>query len=177
MKKIKNAFTDEYTFLKKEVLSSNFPWYWNEATIDGDVTSGMENTPHFGHVVVKRPRDFGDDTKCLFPKVLSQYSEMCNLVLNQIFDFNNIEVNCVYRISFNLTLPLSDKPIPKHYDHNFPHKNLLIYFNDSDGDTVCLNPSKKTHSPKEDDIIIFEGLHYHYLPTKGRRTVLVATFI
>jgi len=177
MIQLNNPLTEEYNILKKEILSPNFPWYWNEATIDGNVSDGMENTPHFGHVVVKRPNDYGDESRCLFPKVTSQYSEICNLVLNQIFDFNEIKVNCVYRISFNLTLALSDKPIPKHYDHNFPHKNLLIYFSNSGGKTVCLESEKKSHDPKEDEIIVFEGLHYHYLPKTDRRVVLVATYI
>ena len=57
---------------------------------------------------------------------------------------------------------------------DFPHKNMLIYLNDSDGDTVCGNDR---YSPKEDAIIEFEGEHYHYLPSKDKRVVLVVTYI
>ena len=40
------------------------------------------------------------------------------------------------RINFNLTFPFGDKPSIPHVDHNFPHKNMLIYFTDTGGDTI-----------------------------------------
>ena len=178
MQSLRNPFTKEYFQLKEEVLSCDFPWYWNETSTGENFSTEMENSPHFGHSVVRRPNNYGDDYKYLFPIVTSNYSDECNQVLSQIFEFNQIRVNCVYRISFNLTLPFSDKPIPAHQDHNFPHANLLIYLNNADGETVCLNDTgKQVHYPSEDGIIIFEGTHYHFLPKKKRRVVLVATFI
>ena len=35
----------------------------------------------------------------------------------------------------------------------------------------------KKYLGKEDDIIIFQGKHYSAPPSKGRRIVLVATFL
>ena len=178
MRLLKNPLTDEYLILKKEVLSADFPWYWNETTTENNVSDKTDNSPHFGHVVLKRPRNNGDEIKYLFPTVTSPYSELCNKVLSQIFEVNNIFVCCVYRISFNSTFPFSNKPIPLHQDHDFPHINLLIYLNNAGGETVCLNgQNEEVHYPSEDDIIVFEGPHYHFLPKKGRRVVLVATFM
>ena len=178
MQTLKNPLTKEYLQLKQEVLSHSFPWYWNETSTEENFLSEMENSPHLGHSILKRPNNYGDEYPSLFPVVTSSYSDICNQVLSQIFEFNQIKINCIYRISFNLTLPFSDKPIPAHQDHDFPHANFLIYLNDAGGETVCLSPEgKRVHCQLEDDIIIFEGIHYHFLPKKTRRVVLVATFI
>ena len=62
----------------------------------------------------------------------------------------------------------------EHVDHDFPHKNLLIYLTDAGGKTIVGNES---HDPKEDDIIMFPGL-MHCIETSHTkdRVVLVVTF-
>lgn len=170
-----NPKTDEYLYLKKEILSSDFPWYYVDTTVPDENNSEFAASPYFSHAVLKSPGNPSNPN--LFPIVSSGYSDICNKVLYQIFEYNKVNINSIIRINFNLTLPLSKKPTQPHYDHNFPHKNLLIYFNKCDGDTVVCGNESQTYSPIEDNVIIFEGLHHHYLPSYSRRIVLISTFI
>ena len=58
------------------------------------------------------------------------------------------------------------------------HKQILIYLNDSDGDTVFLNINKKPKkiNPKAFKIIVVDDKqHYQFFPTKGIRKVLIYT--
>ena len=57
---------------------------------------------------------------------------------------------------------------------DFPHKNMLIYLTDAGGSTFV---EGEEFAPEEDDVIMFEGLHWHKLPRKERRVVLVMTYI
>jgi hypothetical protein len=82
----------------------------------------------------------------------------------------------VYRIRVALTTTVG-KPVQHfpHVDLNKPHKVLLYYVNDSDGDTFMFN---ETYSPEDEDLlpnltlkervepkrnraILFDGLTYH----------------
>jgi len=172
IKKINNHKTQNYLSLKEQVLGDNFPWYWVKGTTEGEELEGFTNHQYLSHCVLRRPND--SNSNYLFSTSSSQYSDLCNIVLKEIFDLNNINVNCVLRINFNLTFPISNIPTVPHYDHSFDHKNIIIVFTDSGGKTVC---EDEEHNPSEDDIIVFSGLHYHYLPEKTRRVVMVATYI
>lgn len=179
---IKNPKTKEYLLMKQEIFTSNFSWYWNSETVPKnpkDNNLDFVSVPFFSHGILIRPKD--DSEYSIFPKTNSHYSDIFNVILDQIFEFNSINFDCVLRINVNLTIPLTGikKTLP-HVDHNFPHKNLLIYLNDSDGDTVLCDDQDvvvDSSSPEEDKIVLFEGKHYHHLPSKDRRIVVVCTFI
>jgi hypothetical protein len=175
-----NPKTEEYKSLKEVIFSQDFPWYWNHDSVkdtNGDDYEDM--IPFFNHTLIKRPLDPPDYP--IYPKVNSGYADIVGLVVKQIMQVNEIKLNCVYRASFNLTLPLvKHKKIRAHVDHYFPHKNLLIYLNDSDGDTVLCDDDDNDidySKPQEDKIILFEGRHYHYLPEISRRLIFICTFI
>ena len=171
IQELKNPITNNYLTLKNEVLSSDFSWYYIPSTVQNE-KSEYACSAYFSHAVLKPPHNPN-----LYSTIFSPYSEYCNMVLKEIFEINQIQVNSVMRINFNLTLPLSERKTQPHYDHDFPHKNLLIYLNDCDGDTVvCGNPDV-SYSPKQDSVVLFEGLHYQYLPSDNRRVVMVVTFI
>jgi hypothetical protein len=174
IKEFLNPKTEEYLKFKKEVLSGHFPWFWTDDSVQDENDNSHENPiPLLTHTIIKRPLDPPDFT--VYPKQNSGYANVVNVILQQIFLYNKINLDCVFRVGINLTMPLvgSNCTLP-HVDHDFPHKNLLVYFNESDGDTVC---GDDRFTPKEDAIIVFEGEHYHYLPSKLRRLVLVCTFM
>jgi hypothetical protein len=170
--KIKNLKSDNYLTLKDQVLSSDFPWFFMKTTLQKNNTE-YKDSSYFCHAVVKPP---GNPN--LYSTISSPYySDLCNVVLQEIKELNQIKINSVIRVCFNMTLPIGNITSPPHYDHDFPHKNLLIYLNNSDGDTVVCEQKEERYSPIEDDIILFEGLHHHEYPKINNRVVMVVTFI
>jgi hypothetical protein len=80
--------------------------------------------------------------------------------------------NCVHpQQSVQSTIP--------HYDHQFPHTNLIIYLTDAGGETIVFDKenNKEFYSPSEDDIVIFKGLHCMNTPKTKPRMILIATYI
>lgn len=64
-----------------------------------------------------------------------------------------------------------------HVDFNIPHKVVLYYINDADGDTVFFNKDGKIIqkvSPKKGRVLVFNGelLHGGGIPKKGPRAVV-----
>jgi len=180
--------TNTYLFLKQEVLSSNFSWHYIPTPfpipdwgIPDEDLKKYNCSPYFSHAVLKQPNATSGEGN-LFPLVSSELIEQCNMFLTEVVKYNNLKINSLCRINFNLTLPsLNNKPDKPHHDHEFPHKNMVIYFTDFEGgETVLFNELdelKEKYSPKEDTGILFEGKHCFYYPTKGRRVVMVVTFI
>ncbi len=181
MKQLINPKTDSYNEAKEFILGAFFPWYWNAhfvyKTHDDAVAldyyregKGGQDVPFLTHAFLNRPKP-GE----MHPTVNSKYASGFRNVLNEIFDYNNIDVKLIYRMNANLMQAVVGYTRTfSHVDHPFPHKNLIIYLTNVGGDTVC---GKERHRPQEDDIITFEGVHYNMLPKKGRRIVLVATYL
>jgi hypothetical protein len=131
-----------------------------------------ENFGFWGYSILRQTED-----SSLLPRISPEFYGIFDTVLNEIFVFNNITVQYVFRVNLNITTP-TEKNLPcyPHVDHDFPHKNLLIYLNDSDGDTVEESTNSR-FTPKEDDVIVFSGSHYHHPPTSGRRIVIICTYM
>ena len=53
------------------------------------------------------------------------------------------------------------------------------YLTNTGGDTIVFDEDGKKHhfTPVEDDIVVFEGLHCMVPPKKGRRVVIVVTYL
>lgn len=161
-----NPKTKDYFQLKEIILSNYFNWNWDDATTTGD----GDDFPFLNHCVLRRPMESG----YLYPLPECNFAPKFNFVIGEIIDANNLKVNSLLRINCNLTFPCGEnKKTPPHFDHPFPHKNILFYLNDTDGDTVC---EGERSTPAEDKIILFEGEHYQYLPSKNKRVVIVVTF-
>ena len=170
IKVLENPKTIKFLSMKEYILSENFEWYWNEkSTVDGD----GENVSFYSHPFLTRPEAFGFGGK--YPKISCNNTESASTIIQEILEHNNIPINTFLRINANCVHPYSEvlKSVP-HYDHEFPHKNILIYLSSSGGSTFV---DDEEYSPQEDDVIVFEGLHYHETPLNKRRVVLVATFI
>jgi hypothetical protein len=185
--KIKNPKTELYNQIKKHIKSSDFPWFYNSDSTVSDIqvnsnSDNYQNLPFYSHKFISRPKmDFDNGSRYLFPEVTSNLTELYYPILEEIFNYNNIKIGCLLRFNANCVHPSGiDKTTVPHVDHNFPHKNIIIYLTDSGGDTILYDDNKKVksiHSPKEDDIIIFQGVHAITPPRKERRIIFVATFI
>jgi len=165
---LKNPCTQVYQRFKSDIRSPNFSWNYFE---------GDEATPpYYSHTILARP---GFDGMFMSTQQ-SEYLVHSNEVLKEIFDHNEIDVKAVLRINVNCTHYTGGTSSPIHRDHDFPHHNLLIYLSSfQQGCTsVYSGDVRGVHSPSEDDIIEFRGLHNMEPPAPGdRRIVLVATYI
>ena len=165
LKTLNNPHTGKYNELKNLVLGNEFPWYM--------ASNPRDSFNFYSHVFLERP-DINPEAK-RYPRVTSQYIDLFSEVLEEIFDYNNLNVNCILRMNANAIEPQKlDQQTAWHNDHEFFHTNILIYLTDAGGDTLV---ETEDHSPTEDDVVIFRGSHCHRLPTKKRRVVLVATYI
>lgn len=177
---LKNPISYEYLQLKKFLLSADFPWYYNSKATPEDVDTGeYQDVPFYGHVLMSRPR-WNTMGEKLYPEVRSLLMENIYPILEQIIDYNNLEVNCLLRFNANCVHPSKDSRLSiPHNDHQFSHKNILIYFTDSGGETVVFDDemAKYEFHPKSEDIITFSGLHCMRPPKENRRIVLVATYL
>lgn len=182
IKQLDNPKTDRYLECKQFILGSNFPWFHNTEFVHSDSPSteklkesntdinAYNNISFLSHDFLTRPLPGRK-----YPVVNSQHAILCYTVLEEIFEHNEIDINCIYRMNANMVYPSSgiQETIP-HTDHTFQHKNILVYLTDSGGETKC---GDSRFDPKEDDIIIFEGIHNFVLPKQKPRVVLVATYI
>ena len=167
IQKLDNPLTSDYIDLKNFILSIDFPWFRLPNTTLNIKDDGIS---FFTHTFLERP-----ESNIGYSRANSPYIDGCLKVLHQIVSFNDVEFNYFIRASVNLVSPcLTVKKTLEHCDHQFPHKNILIYLSETDGDTVV---DGENFSPQEDCGIIFTGKHYHYTPTDKDRIVLVGTFI
>jgi hypothetical protein len=176
---LKNPKTKTFIDLKNFILSSNFPWYWSEkSTPDLKAFDGHYDMPFLFHEFLGRPESGFPELK--FPRVSSEHVQLVSDFYIEVLKYNQVEINCFLRMSANFTFPVEKvvSTIP-HKDHNFPHKNALVYLTNAGGKIVVGSDS---YDPLEDDIVLFNGVE-HYLQTPKqskmpvRRIVLVATFI
>ena len=87
------------------------------------------------------------------------------------------------RCNINLCFKTRNKTCLPQYDHNYPHKQLIIYLNDQidkTSNTILLDENKKIlHkiTPKQYKGVCFDSCpHYFYFPKKDIRVALVYTF-
>ena len=188
--KLKTPNTDNYKAVKEFVLGNQIPWYWFSSNCPTDNgNSQWNNTGGYGLCILSRPADpsqrlvseSGDVP--LFPLPQSEHLPLITDMIHDILKANpSLPFNYIHRISINCThFPgfENDKISVPHRDHEFPHKNMLIYFTDSGGGTHITDAYGnilETHEPQEDDIVVFEGWHAMHMPKKGRRIVCVVTF-
>jgi hypothetical protein len=149
------------------------------ATLNLSSSDDHEDIPCMSHGILIRPSSYDG---ILFPQPIRPSIDFVLPFLAEICEDNNLEVNSYMRISVNATLPTSSNKLTiPHVDHQFPHKNIIVYFTDAGGETVVYdeNHNPHCHFPEEDDIINFDGKYLHCIrpPKQKRRIVLVATYI
>ena len=159
-----NPHTQTYRRFKSDVMSSAFPWNY----FHGDGASPA----HYYHTILARP----GFEEALMPTQQSDWLNIANKVLLEIFMANDIKVNSVLRMVVNCTHETDGHTTPLHMDHNFETNNIVVYLNQFD--CGATNVEGESHKPQEDDIIIFDGFHSIEQPCNGtRRVALVATYL
>ena len=171
---LKNPKTDTYNKFKDLVLSNDFSWFRWSKTMEGEseLQKGHDDYPFLSHKFLTRPL-----RSCLYSEPNSQYIEPMEQVFREIADFNGLDPQVIYRMNANAVHPTeANLPSPNHVDHDFPHKNMIIYLTDPQGGSTIVEG--KEYLAKEDDVLIFDSKsHCARPPRKDVRIVLVITFL
>lgn len=154
-------------YIKQSFLNIGFPYYFGDEII----VNSKDKYPFLAHVI-KRRDDFVINSDC--------YQDCVNMVA-EFTAKHKIKYKEILRMCVNFTYNNGFEQTPVHQDHNFPHKQLIIYLNDpidKTAKTVILDKKERYEiEPAQFRGICFENKpHFHYFPTKGERIVLVATF-
>jgi hypothetical protein len=199
IRKLYNPRTPSYTDFKKKVLGGQFKWEFQHDTLmfgkDEDVISTIEcltpeqkreknwgGFPMYHHCILRRAEApiTAIQRPLFFPTVDNQELAMqASVMVSDILKANRIKLNMIFRMHLNAVSPLPEvKTGYPHTDHEYPHYNLLLYFTDAGGDTFRMERDFKyeNYTPKEDDCIIFDGVHFHETPKEKRRVVFVCTY-
>ena len=165
---------EQKDFIEKTVLSPFFPFYYQTNSTSYDKNSTLS------HIIKVRPeiRKEGENFN-------SSFGNKFEDILISFCKKNNIKFTESLRIAVNFTYNNGAEFCPTHLDHEFPHKQLLIYLNDpldKKTKTVILDDDEKTILkevyPEKYKGICFENKpHYHHYPKIGERIVAVYTFI
>ena len=185
IKELKNPCTAEYLKLKKLFKGFNFPWFYNETTTPGPkgrVYQG-EDYPFYSHTIMERPNKNPGFEKP-YSKITSDYFDPVFLMLQQIFSYNKLDVEVIYRINLNVTfaVPTEVQKSNYHVDLEFPHQNIIIYMNKFEGGELYIKDDTEeiNVTPQEDDVILFDGdLQHCAAPPVGmeRRIIMVVNFL
>lgn len=167
---------DERSFLDF-VLLGDFPWFYVKAT---------DNFFLVTHMLMLRPEEFQSPEDGIYlPKrgeINSSHYRAAEELFLRICGDNNISVRTIYRMAFNTTFADPSKHGDLHVDHDFPHKNFLLYLNGfDDGNTLLFDESGKhvqTIYAAKDKFAFFDGnLHaQQFCKPQQRRVVFVVTF-
>lgn len=157
--------------LQQDILAvlsdhDNFPWNYTDV-VSGDSLNehnklllyGLSHNAYSSHPTVKKSKFF----KVFLPLVYF------------IEDRTGITVNQLLRIRAGMqTVVDINKNIlhPPHVDYTSPHKTLIYYANESDGETVFYKEKytgetiedfhiDQVVSPKMGSAVLFDGLTYH----------------
>lgn len=177
----KNTFKE----IQEKALDDSLPWYYSSSTAyrehdkDTHILDGS-----FTHFVYARGEAFSPICDRLYQTFLN-----CLDVAGETLD-------TVYRLRLGLITPTETTFVhAPHIDMDAPHRTALIYFNDSDGDTIlyknlydfdCGIPSRlcsqtenleilEKHTPSANTFISFEGNRYHSssTPTQHKRRIVL----
>ena len=204
IRKLHNPKTIKYNNFKKKVLAGNFKWEYLHDTLDFGKDEEVLSTikcltpeqkkeinwggfPMYHHCLLQRAEApiAAIGRPLYFPSLPeSNYAAQelaleASMIVSDILKANRIKLNMIFRMHLNAVSPQPEvrRGFP-HTDHEYPHYNLLIYFTDAGGETFVQDGeySFESHNPKEDDVIIFDGVHHHETPKEKRRIVFVVTY-
>jgi hypothetical protein len=155
-------YSDKIEYL---VTSLHFPWYFLE---DVTYVSDENNSriPGFAHLLYDRQTSFEGNELAFLSPVLFHIS---SLVGDKMMEF--------LRMKVNLLFPGDGNPNNRHTDFDFPHKTIVYYVNDSDGDTVFYSGNDIVYrcKPEKNKAVIFDGLieHSSTCPVECNRRIVM----
>ena len=163
---------DNIFFIENVVLKDNFPFFISLDSVKGDKANFLY------HCLLKRPEDRINEKD-----INSNFFEETVDIVYSFFKKINIKHKKILRLAINFTYNNGFKKCPIHRDHEYKHRQLIIYLNNAEesSKTVILNDAnkilKKITPKKYKGICFDDSPHYQFYPKFGNRVVLVCTFI
>jgi len=159
-------------FFKKNIINnSNFPFYLNKT----EIINKTNNFCFFSHTILHRPEDN------LPNPINSKLYPFATNLLKKLSKKFKFKFKKIFRICLNLTINNGKEKSDVHLDHNFEHKQLIIYIHCDDLKSyTCIKKDNKIVKikPISNKVVMWGKLpHYHIVPKKGFRLVLIYTFI
>ena len=162
LKIIDNSLNDSLLISIQENIESEFmPWYFlknSAVTDDKELVKQNRLNYSFYHKVL----DKGNPNEVFSPHILDMTNSI-GLILKDLFELE--KTYNVVRLRWGMTTTLNK--IHKHDPHTdirIPHKVILFYLNDTDGDTYFYDKKHKiidSVTPKENRAVLFDGLILH----------------
>lgn len=159
----KDIFTnEEKNFVNNIILGNEFNWFYEKQQTSRD------NNPFFAHTLITRDG-----------KNVSPYTGFFLKILDKFIKKHSIECKTIHRACINLAFSSGGSPVI-HEDFDFPHKQILMYLNEADGNTKIYDGSNnllKKVKPEAFKTLFFESTpHAGEEPTHGIRVVCVICF-
>ena len=137
-----------------EQESYKVPWYFfKDCALPLEVVErdGLDMNPYFSHALM-RGRDKSKEYQ-FFP-------------MDFVTQFAMQKKDKMMRAHITFHYPSPDKfgiPHNAHVDQEVPHKVLLYYINDADGDTFFFKDKEVIHreTPERGKMVLFDGSYYH----------------
>jgi len=154
IKIIENALSEsEISEVYSKITDGAFPWYLNyEAQHLKEYKGKTFEHYQFNHYLFRH-------------EVNSPHFDYFNEIVNKLCKVTKTsglllrcKLNCQFPDSRSLS---SNNPI--HIDEHIPHTSLLLYLNDSDGDTIYFKDGKefKRITPKRNRLVVAKGPVHH----------------
>ena len=117
----------EIKFIKNNILETNFPWYYHQAATTKECPVYTHTLIHRYNINKEKPV-INSNVFSFFEKIVLRFCKKHSI---KIKAFTRATLNS---ISFNKM-----KKGVAHVDHDFKHKVIMVYLNNTDGETIIYN--------------------------------------
>ena len=157
--RIKNALPQPlYYFVKEKIMGWEFPWSFlsNRLYSNNPVNTADEKEKNY----TLHHNVFRDNQIC------SPFFDLTNSIALLLQNSFNLNETSIQRLRWTMNTNSSDgKKDTPHIDDDSPHKVILYYLNDSDGDTYFYSNQKdkiiNSITPEKNSAIMFDGSVMH----------------
>ena len=155
--------------IEEYFLHDNFPWYYNNNSLGKHVPKKCKNITKDSFNEFQLTHKFVDEGRVNSPHT--------NIIMNLLNELD-MEGTPILRCKANLKFRTNTRKKHNifHMDHKDPHKVMIYYVNDSDGDTFLkIGKSIKRVSPKKGRVLCFDGktMHAANHPRKTNKRLII----
>jgi hypothetical protein len=150
--------------LYNNLISSNFPWYWNDFVLYDDKEK-QKNLFQFTHTFIKNGEFISSWVNLTIPIVYFLEKQL------------NTKIKSIYKLKANLTTKtiINESDIKELYHIDKETSNyisFIYYVEDSDGDTIIEN---KSFTPKRNSLVWFKSniTHAGMFPKINKRRIII----